>query len=319
MAKMSYKEFVKMHMKSMNGSPKEKMQQLAMKWNKYKSSLSGGDIQLDPGQTEAKSFKQLLAIPDAAKRPELQLQTPEELAEAVKASDAKQARKQAKTGNIWSPYQAPIVMPVPEGYPYFLFQHPNKYSANPNQVMVANSQAQFLKSSIYNQLKSNLKYIAAKTSGYGASARDAGIQPKKDFRIVFLFSKPDKDQYVYDAKNADDYMKVLDMCKDSGFIYPTEVLSKQIMDKNAELARKLANQDNDTAEYAWGAGARATQASWEQSVSEAESQEAQQEAYFKALALEQQKEADDANKKSGWDQFLDVAGDVVKVAAKVLI
>ena len=210
-------------------------------------------------------------------------------------------------------------MPVPEGYPYFLFQHPNKYSANPNQVMVANTQGQFLKSSIYNQLKSNLKYIAAKTSGYGASARDAGIQPKKDFRIVFLFSKPDKDQYVYDAKNADDYMKVLDMCKDSGFIYPTEVLSKQIMDKNAEIARKISNQDNDAAAYAWKQGAELTQQSWEQSVSEAESQEAQQEAYFNALALEKQKEADDANKKSGWDQFLDVAGDVVKVAAKVLI
>jgi len=315
MAKMSYKEFVKMHMKSMNGSPKEKMQQLAMKWNKYKSSLSGGDIQLDPGQTEAKSFKQLLAIPDAAKRPELQTQGFQELSDEIQKSDA----KQAKSGNIWAPYQAPIVMPVPEGYPYFLFQHPNKYSANPNQVMVANTQGQFLKSNIYNQLKSNLKYIAAKTSGYGASARDAGIQPKKDFRIVFLFSKPDKDQYVYDAKNADDYMKVLDMCKDSGFIYPTEVLSKQIMDKNAEIARKISNQDNDAAAYAWKQGAELTQQSWEQSVSEAESQEAQQDAYFKALALEKQKEADDANKKSGWDQFLDIAGDVAQVAAKVLI
>jgi hypothetical protein len=185
MAKMSYKDFVKTHINSFTGSPAQKMSQLSFSWNKYKNSLSGGDIQLDPGQTSAKSFKELLAIPDAAKRHQLQLQTPEELAEAVKASDAKQARKQTKTGNIWAPYQAPIIMPIPEGYPYFLFQHPNKYSANPNQVMVANTQEQFLKSSIYNQLKSKLKYIAAKTSGYGASARDAAIQPKKDFRFVF--------------------------------------------------------------------------------------------------------------------------------------
>lgn len=311
MAKMSYKEFVKTHMKSMSGSPKEKMSQLAMKWNKYK----GGDIELDPGQTSAKSFKELLKIPDASKMPQLQLQSAQELGEAVQASDAKQARKLAKSGNIWAPYQAPIVMPVPEGYPYFLFQHPNKFSANPNQVMVCNTQGQFLKSNIYNQLKSKLKYIAAKTSGYGASARDAAIQPKKDFRIVFLFNKPDKDQYIYDAKNADDYMKVLDMCKDSGFIYPTEVLSKQFMDKNAELARKVSNQDTDLANYAWNRGAQETAQSWEQSVASAETEEAAQQQYFYLEGLKKQKEEEDA-KKTDW---LDIAGDVVKVAAKVLI
>jgi hypothetical protein len=237
--------------------------------------------------------------------------------------EKQQAKKQATTKNIWAPYKAPIVMPVPDGYPWFLFQHPNKFSANPNQVMISPTQSRFLKSTIYDNLKGKLKYVPAKTSGYGAMAPEAKIQPHKDFRILFLFSEPDKDEYVYDAKDADDYERVLDMCKDSGFIYPVEVLSKQVMDRNAQLAQAVSQQSSNIADYAWTAGAQATQDSWEQSVSKAETEEQAQQEYFNTLkeqeAAQEAAREREANKKSGWDDFLDVAGDVVKVGAKMLI
>jgi len=326
MAKMSYKEFVKMHMKDVSGTPKEKMGKIAMMWNTYKTkggylesdadwkadAIKRGDIKT--GQTEAKSFKDLLDIPSAAKAPQLQFDK-----EATMKQVAKAEKKQAKVKNIWAPYKAPIVMPVPDGYPWFLFQHPNKFSANPNQVMVAMTQSRFLKSSIYNNLKSKLKYVPAKTSGYGAMAPEAKIQPHKDFRIVFLFHSPDNDEYIYDAKDADDYERVLDMCKDSGFIYPTEVLSKQFTDKNAQLAQAIAQQSDNLAEQAWNAGAQATQDSWEQSVSKAETEEQAQQEYFNTLKEQEAAREREASKSSGWDDFLNIATDVVKVGAKVLI
>ena len=349
MAKMTYKEFVKARMKDVSGAPKEKMAKIAMMWSTYKAK--GGDLASDDarqdayakyldtqgikrdymtdtewkadaikrgdikaGQTDAKSFKDLLDIPSAAKAPQLQYDK-----QATMEQVAKAEKKQAKVKNIWAPYNAPIVMPVPDGYSWFLFQHPNKFSANPNQVMVAATQSRFLKSSIYNNLKSKLKYVPAKTSGYGAMAPEAKIQPHKDFRILFLFNSPDKDEYLYDAKDVDDYMKVLDMCKDSGFIYPVEVLSKQVMEKNAQLAQAISQQSSDLADYAWNAGAQATQDSWEQSVSKAETQAEAQEQYFNTLKEQEAAQERKASKKSGWDDFLDVAGDVVKVAAKVLI
>jgi hypothetical protein len=340
MAKMTYKEFVKMHMKDVSGSPKEKMSKIAMMWSTYKTKggylesdadwkaerIKSGDIK--EGQTEAKSFKDLLDIPSAAKAPPPPKDGFDQQAtmEQVAKYDKQQAAKQKTTKNIWAPYKAPIVMPVPDGYPWFLFQHPNKFSANPNQVLVSDTQARFMRSSIYDNLKGKLKYIPAKTSGYGANNPDANIQPHKDFRIIFRFQRPDNDKYVYDATDADDYMRVLDMSKDSGFIYPTEVLAKQFTDNNAQLAEALSKEGQATveqqqiiAENAWNSGAQATQDSWEQSVSKAETEAQAQEEYFNTLKEQEAAREREANKKSGWDQFLDIAGDVATVAAKVLI
>jgi hypothetical protein len=289
-------------------------------------AIKRGDIK--EGQTEAKSFKDLLDIPSAAKAPAAPKDGFDQQAtmEQVAKYDKQQAAKLKTTKNIWAPYKAPIVIPVPDGYPWFLFQHPNKFSANPNQVLVSDTQARFMRSSIYDNLKGKLKYIPAKTSGYGANNPDANIQPHKDFRIIFRFQRPDNDKYVYDATDADDYMRVLDMCKDSGFIYPTEVLAKQFTDNNTQLAEALSKEGQATveqqqiiAENAWNSGAQATQDSWEQSVSKAETEAQAQEEYFNTLKEQEAAREREANKKSGWDQFLDIAGDVATVAAKVLI
>jgi len=273
--------------------------------------IKRGNIQ--EGQTQAKGFTQLFNSPDKLKAPQIQYDKQETMKQVAKAE-----KKQAKVKNIWAPYKPPIILPIPDGYPYFLFQHPNKYSANPNQVMVCDSQARFLKSSIYSNLKKNLKYFPAKTSGYGASAPEAKIQPQKDFRIIFLFYRPDKDEYVYDAKDIDDYERVLDMCKDSGFIFPVEVLSKQVMDKNAQLAQAIAKQSKSTADYAWNAGAQATRDSWEQAVATAENQAEAQQEYYNTLAEQEAEAEKERNKKSGWDTALDVLGDVASVAVKLI-
>lgn len=271
-----------------------------------------GNIQ--EGQEQAKSFKELLDIPSAAKMKKTKIDYQKIADESAKADEA-----QLKQKDIWAPYKKPIGMPIPDGYPYFLFQHPNKYSANPNQVMVADNQARFLKSDIYKKLKDKIVYNEFPTGGYGATAPEAKIVPRKDYRIVFLFTSPDKDEYVYDAKNKQDYIKVLDMCKDSGFIYPTEVLSKKFTDSNAAMAQAIKRKDEALGEFAWNAGAEETQNSWEQAVSTAENQEQAQKEYFDTIAEQKKREEEERNKKSGWDQFLDIAVPIVETAAKIAI
>jgi len=339
---MSWVEFVKDNYDNVRHLPNHhRLKALSMVYQKRKSTntkqgknkIKGGYLMTDAewkadaikrgniqaGQTEAKSFKDLLDVPVQAKAPQLQFDK-EATMKQVAQAEKQQAAKQATSKNIWAPYKAPFVLPIPEDYPYFLFQHPNKYSANPNQVMVCDSQARFLKSSIYKKLNKtgNLKYVPAKTSGYGASNPEAKIQPHKDFRILFLFQKPDKDEYVYDAKNVDEYINIMDMCKDSGFIYPVEVLSKQVMARNAQLAQAVSQQSSATADYAWNAGATAVQNSWEQAVSTAANQEEAQTEYFNTLKEQEAARERAASKKSGWDTFLDVAGDVAKVAVKLV-
>lgn len=339
---MSWQEFVKTHYDKVRHLPNnQRLKKLSELYKKTKpktksKKVKGGEIgdasdlawkadaikrgNIQEGQTQAKGFTQLFDAPDKLKAPQVEYDK-----DATMKQVAKAEKKQSKVKNIWAPYKPPIVLPIPDGYPWFLFQHPNKYSANPNQVMVCTSQARFLKSSIYSNLKKNLKYVPAKTSGYGASAPDAKIQPQKDFRILFLFYRPDKDEYVYDAKDADDYERVLDMCKDSGFIFPVEVLSKQVMQKNAQLAQAISQESSRVSTVAWNAGAQATRNSWEQAVATAESEaEAQQEYYTTLKQQQAELEADEAeaekqrNKKSGWDTALDVLGDVASVAVKLI-
>jgi hypothetical protein len=126
---------------------------------------------------------------------------------------------------------------------------------------------------------------------------------------------------MYDAKNVDEYTNILDMCKDSEFIYPVEVLSKQVMDRNAQLAQVLSQQSTNAADYAWTAGAKTVQKTWEQAVSTAENQEQAQKEYFDTIALQKKQEEEEAererNKKSGWDTFLDIAKPIVETAVKL--
>jgi hypothetical protein len=128
-------------------------------------------------------------------------------------------------------YPKPSVSPIPRGYPFFLFQHPNQYSANPNQVMVFAYESKFLRSPLYAKYKDSIVLKSPKYSGYGGDTKqsDAGgeVVPGKPFRVIFVDkSNENPTKYVLDCNDVDTFCDVMDMAKDTQFIVPVEILAK---------------------------------------------------------------------------------------------
>jgi hypothetical protein len=233
---MNYKEFVKAEMAKMKSSKLpvgQRMKQIGKLWKQHKDKLKGGEIDA--------------SVPIPA--------PPKELTEQEKTGQQLQAQEEAFSekvkkslyGNYGEPFIKPSVM-MDREIPWILAQHPNQYSANPNQVLLYRNLSQFLKSSIYKKYADRLVEVAER-SGYGTTR--AKIVPKKDFRIVFRSrSVDDNTQYYLDCKDADEFMDVLDEAKDSNILVPVEFVSKKFMDINKQISDKQA-EDN---EIIWQAG-----------------------------------------------------------------
>jgi hypothetical protein len=183
------------------------------------------------------------------------IEAPKELTEQEKVGQQLQAQEEAFSekvkkslyGNYGEPFIKPSVM-MDREIPWILAQHPNQYSANPNQVLLYRNLSQFLKSSIYKKYADRLVEVAER-SGYGTTR--AKIVSKKDFRIVFRSrSVDDNTQYYLDCKDADEFMDVLDEAKDSNILVPVEFVSKKFMDINKQISDKQA-EDN---QIIWQAG-----------------------------------------------------------------
>ena len=195
------------------------------------------------------------------------------------------------------------VKPAPRNYPYWLFVHPNNLSRNPNQVIIYDNEGKFLKSKVYDALKSSLKEVD--TSSYG-SIGEAQIIPGKVFRIIFRSKNPKNlTQYQYDGKDAKDYMKVLDMAKESGIMQPVEFLSKAFMDKNRQEQLKDIKNSSD----AWDAGYSLAKTSYDKAIEDARAEEQKE---LQADLAEKQKEEQES-KGSTWEQI----GHWAKVGAEI--
>lgn len=235
---MNYKEFVKAEMAKMKSSKLpvgERMKYIAKQWKKHKSTLKGGEIDASapiPTQTPPKELTE-------QEKTGQQLQAQEEaFSERVKKS---------LYGAYGEPFIKPSVM-MDREIPWILAQHPNQYSANPNQVLLYRNLSQFLKSPIYKKYADRLVEVAER-SGYGTSR--AKIIPKRDFRIVFSSrSVDDNTQYYLDCQDADEFMNVLDEAKDSNILVPVEFVSKKFMDINKQISDKQAEYN----EIIWQAG-----------------------------------------------------------------
>lgn len=147
--------------------------------------------------------------------------------------------------SLYGQYAVPFIKPSEmseRGLPWFLAQHPNKYSANPNQVMLYRNSTQFLNSDFYNKYKANMQLVPER-KGYGQSK--ARIIPGKPFRVVFRsMSADDNNQYYLDLPNGDAFMNLLDDAKESGKLIPTEFAAMQNI-KNWQEQSNIRAKTND--------------------------------------------------------------------------
>ena len=107
----------------------------------------------------------------------------------------------------------------PVNLPSYLFNHPNNWSANPNEVMLYNDQTSFLESSFYTKYITNLISVP--------NGVNQTIQ-KSQYRIVFMSQYfQDTTIFYLDNSNIHDYVQALYDCQKSGFI-PTELNAQNI-------------------------------------------------------------------------------------------
>ena len=220
-----------------------------------------------------------------------------------------QKAQELQSKNPWAPYKVPY--DYAEGYPVFFFQHPNKWSANPNEVLLYSTLDRFLESDIYAKLKDKLKKIAGKYSGYSGGNRDGKILPFKKFRLIFRSKSPDdRSEYVYDAVDKDDYLNALDMAKDSNFIIPTEYASRAFTQSNAKQAVAQAQNSKDL----WKLGFQEASKQWKQNIQDASEQAEAQKNYFFAKKRDEEERSGD-----GIPSWLKTAGSVAMEVAPLLL
>jgi len=134
------------------------------------------------------------------------------------------------------------------GVPWWLAQHPNEYSANPNEVLKYRNQEDFIQSPFYEKYKKGIIKVSER-KGYGKTQRE--IIKGKPLRIVFASrSDYDNTQYYYDPKDDDEYIEMLNDAKDSNILVPIELLSKEFIDKNIQKSAIRVMEDKRV----WSAG-----------------------------------------------------------------
>lgn len=172
--------------------------------NKKRKNIKGGDL---PTDTNTNTNAQITAS-------QIQQQ----------ANQYAQNLKNSLYGQYAIPFIKPSIMQS-RGLPWYLAQHPNRFSANPNQVLLYRNSTQFINSDFYNKYKANMKLVPERR-GYGQSI--APIIEGKPFRVVFRsMSSDDNNQYYLDLPDADSYMDLLDDAKESGKLMPTEFKAMQ--------------------------------------------------------------------------------------------
>lgn len=276
---------------------KSKVKKTQMQSKSQGGALEGDIPELD-AQGAAKSVEELL-------KP---VKMPSQMTRNIQPSSADiQKAQDLQAKNPWAPYKVPY--DYAEGYPVFFFQHPNKWSANPNEVLLYSTLDRFMESDIYAKLKDKLKKIAGKYSGYSGGNRDGSVLPFKKFRLIFRSKSPDdRSEYVYDAVDKDDYLRVLDMSKDSNFIIPVELASKAFMDSNAKQAVSQSQNARDL----WKLGFQEASKQWKQNIQDATEMATAQQEYFTA---KQKREAESSDIPS----WLKTVGSVALDVAPLLL
>lgn len=149
--------------------------------------------------------------------------------------------------SLYGQYPQPLIEPdkmLQNGLPWFFAQHPNKWSANPNEVMLYKNLVQFQTSDFFNKYKDRLVFKQAVQDFAG---KDVPFTiDSKDYRIVFAsLATDDKNKYYIDCKDADDYITVLNDIKKSHILLPVELASQKFIQDNQLKANEILQQTKE--------------------------------------------------------------------------
>lgn len=149
--------------------------------------------------------------------------------------------------SLYGQYPQPIIEPskmLSNGLPWFFAQHPNKWSANPNEVMLYKNLVQFQTSDFFSKYKDRLIFKQAIQDFAG---KDVPFTiDGKDYRIVFAsLATDDKNKYYIDCKDTDDYITVLNDIKKSHILLPVELASQKFIQDNQLKAQEILQQTKE--------------------------------------------------------------------------
>jgi hypothetical protein len=221
--------------------------------------------------------------------------------------------KSSVYGQYPEPYIKPAVMQA-RGMPWWLAQHPNQYSANPNLVLVYRNVIQFQTSDFFSKYKDRIT-LWGERKGFGTKI--AQVIPGKPFRIVFRsMSTDDNNQYYMDCTGEDEFMDILDDIKDKGLLIPTEFLSQRFQAINRQFSSQMADNNKNV----WKVGYKQGQTDLKPLI---DKQQEAIESLHQQLAetqgqLEQQREDSqhESSNSFGWGDALGLVGSVFGLGFK---
>lgn len=235
--------------------------------------FKGGDLDIQAINPETDEYLQqtgLYVKPDPL-APDYTPDTDNELTQQLAKQQEAYSEKVKREGLY--PKVDPILLQkmMDAGVPWTLAQHPNQFSANPNQVLNYRNKDDFIESNFYNKYKSQLVKVGEK-KGYGKTQRS--IIAGKPLRIVFASSSPnDNTQFYIDPTDDDEFITILNDAKDSNILVPIEYLSKQFMDANRlKVAEVVANNKK-----VWSAGYDYADNKWREEIDRARTEEQEKE------------------------------------------
>jgi hypothetical protein len=187
------------------------------------------------------------------------------------AQQQEQYSEKVKTDGLYPKVDPKLLQKMMDaGVPWTLAQHPNVYSANPNQVLNYRNRADFTDSQFYNKYESEITKVNEK-KGYGKGQRQ--IIKGKPLRIVFASSSPDDNvQFYIDPKDDDEFINILNDAKESNILVPIEFLSKQFMEANK---LKVSEQIQDNKRI-WSAGYDYADRKWRDEINRERDEEEEQ-------------------------------------------
>lgn len=251
--------------------------------------FKGGDLDIqaiDPESDEYLTKRKMYVKPDVL-APDYTPDTESELTQQLAMKQQEYSEKVKKDGLY--PKVDPILIQkmLDAGVPWTLAQHPNQFSANPNQVLNYRNVNDFLDSDFYNKYKSQIVKVSER-KGYGKTQRS--IIPGKPLRIVFASSSADDNtQFYIDPTDDDEFIDILNNAKDSNILVPIEYLSKQFMDMNRlKVSEVIANNKK-----VWSAGYDYADTKWRDEINRARDEEQEK------MKEQEQEESNDNNSALG--------------------
>jgi hypothetical protein len=138
------------------------------------------------------------------------------------------------------------------GIPWFLAQHPNRYSANPNEVLLYNNGIKFAQSDFYKKYSPQMK---TKTSVVGFGGESRVDLKGKDFRIVFRSTDPKDSSIMYlDCDNQQMWIQVMQDAYASRLLVPVEFAAQQNVKQWKAQTQASVLQQNSLIKNAWSQG-----------------------------------------------------------------